>query len=88
MLRITLDDTQRTALRQYARHRIGRLSERAHFVLLSDQGLAPGEIGRLMGYTVKLWLSRYMEQGLDGLADEPRSGRPVRERHLTDVLEA
>ena len=91
MLRITLDDTQRTELQQYARHRIGRLSERAHFILLSDQGHTSDEIGRLMGYavnTVKLWLSRYREQGLGGLADEPRSGRPVRERHLKDVLEA
>lgn len=90
-VRITLDDTQRTALRQFARQAVGRLSERAHFVLLSDQGLAPDEIGRLIGYTVntvKLWLSRYLDQGLDGLADEPRSGRPLRERHLTDVVEA
>jgi len=91
MLRITLDDTQRIALQQFARQAIGRVSERAHFVLLSNQGLAPSEIGRLMGYTVntvKLWLSRYQGQGLDGLADEPRSGRPVRVRHLTDVVEA
>ena len=49
MLRITLDDTQRAALRQFARQSVGRLSERAHFVLLSDQGLAPTQIGRLMG---------------------------------------
>jgi transposase len=60
-------------------------------VLLSDQGLAPAEIGRLMGYsvnTVKHWLTRYAQQRLAGLADEPRSGRPIRERHLTDVVEA
>ena len=91
MLCITLDDTQRAALRQFARHAVGRQSERAHFVLLSDQGHAPGEIGRWMGYsvnTVKRWLARYGAQGLDGLADEPRSGRPVRERHLRDVVEA
>jgi transposase len=91
MLRITLDDTQRAALRQFARQAIGRQSERAHFVLLSDQGVAPAEIGRLMGYavnTVKHWLRRYQAAGLDGLRDEPRSGRPMRERHLRDVVEA
>lgn len=90
MLRITLDDTQRQALRQFARHEVGRLSERAHFVLMAGQGVAPSEIARLMGYTVntvKDWVSRYDEHGLAGLADEPRSGRPVRERHLTDILE-
>jgi transposase len=91
VLRITLDDTQRAALRQFGRHAIGRLSERAHFVLLADQGHPPDEIGHLMGYTVntvKLWLARYAAHGLVGLADEPRSGRPVRERHLADVVEA
>ena len=91
MLRITLDDTQRRALRQFARQAIGRMSERAHFVLLADQGRTPAEIGQMMGYsvnTVKLWLNRYATQGLAGLADEPRSGRPARERHLADVLEA
>jgi transposase len=91
MLRITLDDTQGAALRQFARQSIGRLSERAHFVLLSDQGLAPAQIGRLLGYgvnTVKHWLRRYQAAGLEGLRDEPRRGRPVRERHLPDVVEA
>ncbi len=91
MLRITLDDTQRAALRQFARQAVGRQSERAHFVLLADQGHSPGEIGRLMGYavnTVKLWLRRYAARGLAGLADEPRSGRPAREPHLADVVEA
>jgi transposase len=91
VLRITLDDTQRAALRQFARHAVGRLSERAHFVLLADQGLAPSEIARLMGYTVntvKLWLERYAQGHLAGLQDEPRSGRPMREPHLTDIVEA
>ena len=69
---------------------LGRESERAHFVLLSDQGHSPDEIGELMGYavnTVKMWLSRYAKLDELGLEDQPRSGRPVVERHLKDILE-
>lgn len=91
MFRITLDDTQRIELRQYARQAVGRESERAHFVLMSEQGHTAAEIGNWMGYsinTVKFWLTGYAKQGLAGLADAPRSGRPVKEPHITDVLEA
>lgn len=91
MLRIALDDTQRNELKQHARQAVGRESERAHFVLLADQGYQPREIAQWMDYTintVKQWLSRYDQLGIAGLADEPRSGRPVKEQHLTDVLEA
>jgi transposase len=91
MLRIALDDTQRNELKQYARQAVGRESERAHFVLQADQGLTPREIAQWMDYTintVKQWLRRYEQQGIAGLADEPCSGRPVKEQHLRDVLEA
>ena len=37
---------------------------------------------------VKKWLWMYLALGVAGLDDQPRSGRPVREPHLTDVLEA
>jgi len=90
MLRITLNDNQRQELRDMGRHAIGRDSERAHFVLMSDQGMSPVEIGRVMGYSasrVRAWLERYREGGAAGLNDQPRSGRPLNEPHLTDVLE-
>lgn len=91
MLRTTLDDTRREELRQVARQAIGRVSERAHFVLLSAQGYSPPEIGELMGYdaqTVRAWLHAYREHGCAGLDDAPRSGHPGAVPHLTAVVQA
>jgi transposase len=70
---------------------VGRVSERAHFVLLSAQGHSPSKIGELMGYdaaTVRYWLKAYRDHGLAGLYDAPRSGRPPREKHLTAIVQA
>lgn len=91
MLHITLNDTQRAELRHLARQAVGRVSERAHFVLLSDQGHASLEIGTLMGYeavTVRTWLKTYREHGLTGLDDAPRMGRPPKEKYLKAVVQA
>ncbi len=90
-IRITLNDDQRQELRRLAREAVGRVSERAHFVLLSDQGKSVPAIGALMGYSAQAvypWLERYQEQGVAGLYDEPRSGRPPNARHLVAIVQA
>ena len=56
-----------------------RAVHRARIVLLSAEGMAIERIAAETGVaimTVKLWRRRYAERGLDGLVDEPRSGRP------------
>jgi len=91
MLHITLNDTQRAELRQWARQAVGRVSERAHFVLLSDPGYSSPEIGRLMGYdaaTVRTWLKAYRDHQCAGLDDAPRSGRPAKEPDLVAIMQA
>ena len=91
MIRVTLTDDQRTELRQAARTAVGRLSERIHFVLLSDQGHLPPEIAELLGYvaaSVCTWLVAYQTHGVAGLHDVPRSGRPPREKHLVAIAQA
>jgi len=91
MLRLTVNDTQYAELRQVARQAVGRVSERAHFVLFSSQGYSPPEIGKAMGYdeaTVRRWLKSYGDHGIAGLYDAPRSGRPRRCKHLTAVVQA
>lgn len=54
---------------------------RARIVLEAARGSANNAISRRLGVsadTVRCWRSRYAGQGLAGLADRPRSGRPPR----------
>ncbi|HEY5137557.1 MAG TPA: IS630 family transposase, partial [Candidatus Nanopelagicales bacterium] len=54
-------------------------AQRARIVLLAADGLANTEIAARVGVsrpTVIAWRARYETAGLDGLDDEPRSGRP------------
>ena len=56
------------------------LAQRARIVLMAGDGVANSEIAERVGAsrpTVRLWRSRYEADGLDGLEDEPRSGRPA-----------
>jgi transposase len=91
MLQLELDDSECVELRQLARQAVGRVSERAHFVLLSAHGYSPPAIGGLLGYdaqTVRTWLTAYQQRGCAGLDDAPRSGRPPKERYLMAVVQA
>ena len=81
MIRLNLSQTEREQLGRQARQEVGRVSERIHFVLLCDEGHSPPKIGSLFGYhaaTVRSWLERYQTQGVTGLQDQPRSGRPAK----------
>ncbi len=52
---------------------------RAQMVLLAAQGLANDEIARRLNTrreVVSLWRKRFFEQGLAGLEERPRRGRP------------
>ena len=87
MLQLKVDNNEYAELRQLARQAVGRVSERAHFVLLSAQGYSAPEIGDLLDYdaqTVRIWLKAYQQQRCAGLADAPRSGRPPIDRHLSE----
>jgi transposase len=55
------------------------LAQRARIVLAAADGEANERIAERVGVskvTVLAWRARYVEHGLDGLADAPRSGRP------------
>ncbi len=55
------------------------LARRARIVLLAADGLAIRQIAPLVGLDpkgVRRWLDRFRAQGVDGLADRPRPGRP------------
>ncbi|WP_372460864.1 helix-turn-helix domain-containing protein [Gordonia paraffinivorans] len=58
------------------------LARRARIVMLAADGMANTRISEVVGVsvpTVLTWRSRYLQDGLDGLLDVPRSGRP---RHV------
>ena len=57
-----------------------RMVERAQIVLLAAEGLSASRIGRAWAArrsVKRKWRARYERDGLDGLRDRPRSGRPL-----------
>src|SRR5437763_1717073 len=69
-----------------------RQAARAVMVLLSLHGLAPSQIAELLDChpaTVRRWIGRFNDEGLAGLADRPRPGRPaLGGRRLTSRIAA
>ena len=69
-----------------------RQAARAVMVLLSLHELPPAQIAELLEChpaTARRWISRFNAEGLAGLADRPRSGRPrLGGRQLTGRIAA
>lgn len=79
---IVLDTEQRNELeaRVRARRSEQRAVERARIVLLADNGLTNRQIAERLSIdpdTVGRWRSRFVDEGLAGLSDRSRSGRPL-----------
>jgi transposase len=56
-----------------------RERQRAHAILLSSRGYCREVIADICGAsrdTVSLWLERFEHQGMEGLRDVPKPGRP------------
>ena len=86
--RIEIAPGDRPVLEKWANARATerRLVDRARIVLLGAEGRPAAEIAESLGCgieTVKRWRRRYERDGLDGLRDRPKSGRPL--THGTDV---
>lgn len=66
--------------RQVRRHRVTRsLSERCRIVLRCADGLQSKQVATELGvseHMVGKWRRRFLHERIDGLLDEPRSGRP------------
>lgn len=79
MIYVSLTQTQREELTCLSHQAIGRVALRAHMVLLSDRGFSVPQIAAIHACgddVVRAWLHRYQREGVAGLEDEPRSGRP------------
>jgi transposase len=59
----------------------GRVARRMTMVAMAQQSLSSARIAELVGSserTVRRWVERYNEGGLEALEDLPRSGRPTK----------
>ena len=86
-----LATAQRQELERLRRRAVGRVSQRAHMVLLSGRGYTVQQIAEVFDCgddVVRLWLHRYAERGAPGLDDLPRSGRPPRDRQAARIVDA
>src|SRR3954468_20844144 len=76
-----LTSEERQGLEQLAASRTAqaRFVERARLLLAIADGHRPSQVARDLGVcrpTVFTWIRRFNEQGLQGLEDRPRAGRP------------
>jgi transposase len=86
-----LTAAQRRGLEGLRRRAVGRVSQRAHMVLLSGRGFTVQEIARVFDCgedVVRQWLHRYRERGEAGLEDAPRPGRPPKDRLAPGIVDA
>lgn len=74
-----LDESQIRQLKEMSRKEVGRVSRRAHMVLMSSKNVAVPTIAALYEVsqaTVRFWIRKFEIEGVKGLYDEDRSGRP------------
>jgi putative transposase len=90
---VTLQREQRLELEKVVRSRRTpqAVAQRARIVLLTAEGMAPSAIGEQLGVsqpTIRKWRARYAEDGLAGLRNEPRPGRPrtLDDQRVADLL--
>jgi len=90
----TLSDQEIQKLEQlYRDTKDADVRTRCDMILLSNEGLSPPEIAhhvRFSRETVVRFIKRYSQEGMAGLADKPRSGRPPRvtDDYVTQLLAA
>jgi transposase len=74
-----LQETEQRELKQLARREVGRVSERMRMILLSNRRYTVPQIAAIFECdqaTVRTWIERFEAEGVEGLRDRPRSGRP------------
>src|ERR1035437_10934312 len=80
--RIVVSPEDRAELERIVRSRRAerRMVERAEVVLGAAEGFSAREIAERVGCSEKLadrWRARYERDGIEGVRDRPRSGRPA-----------
>ncbi len=91
MIFVQLTNEQRRALERVSRQAVGRVALRAQMVLLSGRGYSVPQIAAIHddgSDVVRQWLHRYEREGIAGLDDAPKSGRPPKDplaHHIVDA---
>ena len=88
---IVISDAERRALTRIAHGESAKLAQRARIVLACGRGGSNAAVAREFSVsvpTVAKWRSRFAEHRVDGLADEPRAGRPKPELVLKEAERA
>jgi transposase len=78
---VALTDEERAQLAAWSRRATSAnaLAVRSRIVLAAAEGLSTSAVARKLDVhvaTARRWRARFVEQGLEGLLDEPRPGRP------------
>ena len=80
--KVSAEESEQVRKLATSRTQPARLVQRARIIqlLLDNPKLPTGEAGRQVGYksnySGRTWVKRFNEQGIQGLADEARSGHP------------
>jgi len=82
-LKVVVDREQRIVLEEIARAMVYPYRDvvRARTILMLADGVSQAEVARRVGLRrriVRKWAERFVDRGLRGLNDAPRSGRPPR----------
>lgn len=78
MIKVKLNENQREELKAL-RHTRSILGERAHYILLSNEGHKVREIAERLNrheHTIRNWIKAYAVNGIEGLKSKHPSGRP------------
>ena len=80
-------DEEHDQLKRMKRQEVGRVSVRAHIILLGSRGYSAPKIAEfhdVTGPMVYKWMDRFDEEGPSGLYDRERDGRP---KKITEEVE-
>lgn len=79
MLRIVLTEEQIVELKAFRNQASSQDSEKALMILMNHEGQSPVAIGKILkrhAHTVRDWIKRYIDQGIQGLQRNYSPGRP------------
>ena len=79
MLKVVLSEEEKETLKRYRYQSSSEESEKALMILLSDEGYSAPVIAQRLhrhAHTVRTWIKRYQEEGIEGLKRHFSPGRP------------